>query len=123
MAEIVRFSVSLEADLLEQFDLFCAESRFATRSEAIRQLLREKLTAKAVADDSTEVAASLTLVYDQHRALPAVSRLARSGGAIGFRLGHCRRVAPGKIVLRDHHEGVGSMKPAFPHGIQFPWPP
>jgi len=68
MPEIVRFSVSLEADLLEQFDQFCAESRFATRSEAIRQLLRDKLTAKAVADDSTDVAASLTLVYDHHRA-------------------------------------------------------
>lgn len=68
MPDIVRFSVSLESDLLEQFDRFCLESRFATRSEAIRQLLRERLTAVAVAGDTVEVAASLTVVYDHHKA-------------------------------------------------------
>ena len=30
------------ADLLEEFDRYCTEGRFATRSEAIRQLLRER---------------------------------------------------------------------------------
>ena len=68
MSEIVRFSVSLEGDLLEQFDRFCAEGQFATRSEAIRQLLREKLTSAAWSADAADVAASLTLVYDHHRA-------------------------------------------------------
>ena len=57
MPEIARFSVSLESDLLERFDRFCAESRFATRSEAIRQLLREKLTVEAVSNEAAEVAA------------------------------------------------------------------
>jgi CopG family nickel-responsive transcriptional regulator len=66
--DIVRFSVSLESDLLDQFDRFCLESRFATRSEAIRQLLRERLTAVAVTSDTVEVAASLTVVYDHHKA-------------------------------------------------------
>lgn len=67
MSEIVRFSVSLEADLLERFDKFCTEGQFATRSEAIRQLLREKLTTVAVAADAADTAASLTLVYDHHK--------------------------------------------------------
>lgn len=67
MTELVRFSVSLEADLLAAFDRFCAEGRFATRSEAVRQLLREKLTAVAWAADAADVAASLTLVYDHHK--------------------------------------------------------
>jgi CopG family nickel-responsive transcriptional regulator len=66
--EIVRFSVSLEADLLAQFDEFCTAGRFATRSEAIRQLLREKLTSAAWEAAAAEVAASLTLIYDHHRA-------------------------------------------------------
>lgn len=66
-SEIVRFSVSLESDLLERFDKFCTEGKFATRSEAIRQLLREKLTTAAVEKDAADVAASLTLVYDHHR--------------------------------------------------------
>jgi CopG family nickel-responsive transcriptional regulator len=68
VSEIVRFSVSLEADLLGQFDRYCAEGKFATRSEAIRQLLREKLTTAAWSADAADVAASLTLVYDHHRA-------------------------------------------------------
>jgi CopG family nickel-responsive transcriptional regulator len=68
MSEIVRFSVSLESDLLEKFERFCTEGKFATRSEAIRQLLREKLTSTAGEAGVAEVAASLTLVYDHHRA-------------------------------------------------------
>jgi CopG family nickel-responsive transcriptional regulator len=67
VSEIVRFSVSLEAELLKQFDEFCAAGRFATRSEAIRQLLREKLTTAAWEAAAAKVAASLTLIYDHHR--------------------------------------------------------
>ena len=67
MSELVRFSVSLEKELLDAFDRYCGEGRLATRSEAIRQLLREKLTAAAWATDAADVAASLTLVYDHHR--------------------------------------------------------
>jgi CopG family nickel-responsive transcriptional regulator len=68
MAEIVRFSVSLEADLLAKFDDYCAVGQFATRSEAIRQLLRERLTNAAWNAEADDVAASLTLVFDHHRA-------------------------------------------------------
>jgi CopG family transcriptional regulator, nickel-responsive regulator len=67
MSEITRFSVSLEDDLLEQFDRYCNEQQFATRSEAIRQLLREKLTKEAWAGKSQDAAGTLTLVYDHHR--------------------------------------------------------
>lgn len=67
MSDITRFSVSLEADLLEEFDQFCTLGKFATRSEAIRQLLREKLTSLAWEAAATDVAASLTLIYDHHR--------------------------------------------------------
>lgn len=67
LSELVRFTVSLEKELLDSFDRFCEEGKFATRSEAIRQLLREKLTATAWAADAADVAGSLTLVYDHHR--------------------------------------------------------
>ncbi len=67
MSDITRFSVSLETDLLAEFDRYCAAGQFATRSEAIRQLLRERLTQAAWAGDAADVAASLTLVYDHHR--------------------------------------------------------
>ena len=67
MPDIVRFSVSLESDLLEEFDRFLAQEKYATRSEAIRQLLRERLTQSAVEAGAEDVTASLTLVYDHHR--------------------------------------------------------
>ncbi len=67
MSEIVRFSVSLEDDLLEQFDRYCQQQQFATRSEAIRQLLRDTLTKHAWMGDSQNAAGTLTLVYDHHR--------------------------------------------------------
>ncbi len=67
MSEIVRFSVSLEEDLLEQFDRYCEQQHFATRSEAVRQLIRANLTAEAWKADSHDAAGTLTLVYDHHR--------------------------------------------------------
>jgi CopG family nickel-responsive transcriptional regulator len=67
MTNLVRFSVSLESDLLARFDRYCEEGRFATRSEAVRQLLRQTLTTRAWADDAEDAAATLTLVYDHHR--------------------------------------------------------
>jgi CopG family nickel-responsive transcriptional regulator len=67
MSDIVRFSVSLEDDLLEQFDRYCQQQQFATRSEAIRQLLRDTLTKEAWATESQDAAGTLTLVYDHHR--------------------------------------------------------
>lgn len=67
MSDLVRFSVSLESDLLEEFDRYCKGNHFATRSEAIRQLLREALTEQAWETNTREAAATLTLVYDHHR--------------------------------------------------------
>lgn len=67
MSEIVRFSVSVEGDLLEQFDSYCKKEQFATRSEAVRQLIRDRLTRRAWETGSHEVAGTLTLVYDHHR--------------------------------------------------------
>ncbi len=67
MSDLVRFTVSLEADLLEEFDRYCKENHCAMRSEAIRQLLREALTERAWETSSKEAAATLTLVYDHHR--------------------------------------------------------
>lgn len=67
MADIVRFSVSLEDDLLAQFDQYCEKQHFATRSEAVRQLIRAHLTEEAWQADSADAAGTLTLVYDHHR--------------------------------------------------------
>ena len=65
--QLVRFTVSLEADLLDSFDRHIAEQKVATRSEAIRQLIREALTAHEWAAGAGDAAATLTIVYDHHR--------------------------------------------------------
>jgi CopG family nickel-responsive transcriptional regulator len=67
MSEIARFSVSLEDDLLQQFDRYCSQQQFATRSEAVRQLIRDALTRHAWQSASRDAAGTLTLVYDPHR--------------------------------------------------------
>jgi CopG family nickel-responsive transcriptional regulator len=67
VSNLVRFTVSLEAELLDSFDRYCHEGKFATRSEAIRQLLREALNNHAWESDTQDAAATLTLVYDHHR--------------------------------------------------------
>ena len=67
MSEIVRFSVSVEQELLERFDRYCREEQLATRSEAVRQMIRDLLTKRAWESGSHEVVGTLTLVYDHHR--------------------------------------------------------
>ena len=44
-----------------------AQQHFATRSEAVRQLIRNNLTAHAWESDAQDAAGTLTLVYDHHR--------------------------------------------------------
>ncbi|MFO0846744.1 MAG: nickel-responsive transcriptional regulator NikR [Gemmataceae bacterium] len=67
MSGVVRFSVSLEPDLLKEFDRYCAEQKYATRSEAVKQLLRETLTGHQWSADAEDAAATLTIVYDHHK--------------------------------------------------------
>ncbi len=73
---IVRFSVSIEESLLDGFDRYCKKEQFATRSEAVRQLIRDRLTAWSWEKGAAEVAGTLTLVYDHHRA-QLIDRLTR----------------------------------------------
>ena len=67
MSDLVRFSVSLESELLTAFDRYVADGKFATRSDAIRQLLRQTLTREAWDADAQVMTATLTLVYDHHK--------------------------------------------------------
>ena len=67
MSGIVRFTVSVEDELLQQFDQYCQKEQLATRSEAVRQLIHDRLTTRAWEHARREVAATLTLVYDHHR--------------------------------------------------------
>lgn len=67
MAELVRFGISVEEDLSKRFDRLILERGYATRSEALRDLMREALIQQRIdSGDETEALGSLTLVYDHH---------------------------------------------------------
>jgi len=63
---IERIGVSLENDLLEQFDRHIEQKGYATRSEAIRDLIRDALVQRqwSEAQGREEQVAVVTLVYD-----------------------------------------------------------
>ncbi|GAB7082160.1 nickel-responsive transcriptional regulator NikR [Megalodesulfovibrio paquesii] len=67
MGQTIRFGVSLDSDLLEKFDALCEERCYQTRSEAIRDLIRNALVQKEWEDTDNIVAGTLTLVYDHHK--------------------------------------------------------
>lgn len=67
MSDIIRFGVSIEQDLLETFDRLIAERGYATRSEALRDLIRDALIQQKIELQSkTNALGTLTLVYDHH---------------------------------------------------------
>lgn len=62
----MRFGVSLEKDLLNKFDKLIKTENYSNRSEAFRDLIREKLV-KAEWQRGENVAGAITLVYDHHK--------------------------------------------------------
>lgn len=65
MAELVRFGIAMERQLLEEFDALVSRRGSNTRSEAIRDLVRKELDQEAWQSGRT-MAATITLVYDHH---------------------------------------------------------
>jgi CopG family nickel-responsive transcriptional regulator len=66
MADLTRISISLEANLLESFDKLIAAKGYATRSEAIRDLIRDLLIRQDARNHQGEQVAVVTMVYDHH---------------------------------------------------------
>jgi CopG family nickel-responsive transcriptional regulator len=66
MTELTRISISLESALLEAFDHSNAGKGYATRSEAIRDLIRDRLIREEAERAGGEQVAVVTLVYDHH---------------------------------------------------------
>jgi len=64
MARIARFGVSLETDLLEKFDSLIEKTGYSSRSEAIRDLIRERLVSEEWKDEEKETVGILGLVYN-----------------------------------------------------------
>jgi len=63
--------VSIDAELLQRFDSFIADKGYENRSEAFRDLIRDRLVGSVVVAGGALVVGTVTLIYDHHtRLLP-----------------------------------------------------
>jgi CopG family nickel-responsive transcriptional regulator len=71
MSNTIRFSVSIEEELIAAFDELCRRRGWTNRSEAIRDAIRRQLVEQEwVAGE--EVVGVITLLYDHHK--PGLAR-------------------------------------------------
>jgi CopG family transcriptional regulator, nickel-responsive regulator len=66
VSPLIRTGISLEQDLLERFDQVVKEKGYGSRSEAIRDLVRDHFVEEDVASNKV-VVATITLIYDHHQ--------------------------------------------------------
>ncbi len=66
MEQIERIGVSLDKPLLARFDDLITAQGYTNRSEAIRHLIRQRLSAEQLEDPQSEAIAAVFLVYDHH---------------------------------------------------------
>jgi CopG family transcriptional regulator, nickel-responsive regulator len=64
---LIRFGVSMEQSLLREFDALCGEKGYSTRSEAIRDMIRNLLVEKEIGHENTDGVGTLTLIYNHHQ--------------------------------------------------------
>lgn len=66
MGVLSRIGVALDSDLLERFDDFISRLGYTNRSEAFRDLIRDRLVAEQTASRNSTVVGTVTLIYDHH---------------------------------------------------------
>ncbi|MBN1272710.1 MAG: nickel-responsive transcriptional regulator NikR [Candidatus Aminicenantes bacterium] len=63
MEKVTRFGVSIDSNLLDKFDALIRKMGYGSRSEAFRDLIREKLVAEEWKAQNKEAVGVVTLVY------------------------------------------------------------
>lgn len=74
MEKIVRFGVSIEEKLLKVFDKIIRKKGYGSRSEAIRDLIRDETVKQILENENEPVVGTLTIVYD-HDASSVTNKL------------------------------------------------
>jgi CopG family transcriptional regulator, nickel-responsive regulator len=68
---LVRTGVALDSDLLKRFDRLIRAEGYENRSEAVRDLIRDRLNVASVQSGDVFVVGAVTLIYNHHwRLLP-----------------------------------------------------
>ncbi|MBS3789265.1 nickel-responsive transcriptional regulator NikR [Candidatus Bipolaricaulota bacterium] len=65
MANTKRFGVSIDEELLERFDKMIEDKSYDNRSEAIRDMIRDRLVEREW-EEGEEVMGVVSLLYDHH---------------------------------------------------------
>ncbi len=76
MAQLERIGISLDKKLLSMFDKLITKQGYPSRSEAIRDLVRQQISREQIGDPKSQAVAALFLVYDHH-ATKLIERLIR----------------------------------------------
>jgi len=63
---VTRFGISMENSLLSRFDALVREKKYANRSEAIRDLIRDDLVKREWEREGGEKVGTYPLLYDHH---------------------------------------------------------
>ena len=66
MGVLSRIGVALDSDLLERFDRLISRLGYTNRSEAFRDLIRDRLVAERTATPDATVVGTITLIFDHH---------------------------------------------------------
>ena len=66
MGVLSRIGVALDSDLLARFDDLISRLGYTNRSEAFRDLIRDRLIAERTASPRATVVGTVTLIYDHH---------------------------------------------------------
>jgi len=66
MGVLSRTGVALDSDLLERFDKLISRLGYTNRSEAFRDLIRDRLIAERTSSPNSTVVGTITLIYDHH---------------------------------------------------------
>jgi CopG family transcriptional regulator, nickel-responsive regulator len=66
MGDLSRIGVSIDSELLHRFDSFIADKGYENRSEAFRDLFRDRLVGSVVIAANALVVGTVTLIYDHH---------------------------------------------------------
>lgn len=66
MGILSRIGIALDSELLKRFDRSIARRGYTNRSEAFRDLIRDKLVTEQTAAPDAIVVGTVTLIYDHH---------------------------------------------------------
>ncbi len=66
MSGLTRFGVSIDSQLIKKFDALVGRKGYTTRSEAIRDMIRDSLVEQEWETEDRETVGTITIVYNHH---------------------------------------------------------